>query len=61
MTPVERQQLRRDRRKAGLVRLEVWLPQAKFEMVANAIDRMLSEDDGLNEVSPVAASVHDSD
>ena len=50
MTAAERQQLKRDRRKAGLVRVEVWVPKTKFERVAKAIDRMLSEDDGLNEV-----------
>lgn len=26
MTPAERQQLKRDRRKAGLVRIEAWVP-----------------------------------
>jgi excinuclease UvrABC nuclease subunit len=49
-TPAERQQLKRDRRKAGLILLQVWVPKTKFERVAKAIDRMLSEDDGLNEV-----------
>lgn len=42
MTPAERQQLKRDRRKAGLVRLEVWVPKAQFETVSKAIDRILS-------------------
>lgn len=56
MTPAERQQLKRDRRKAGLVRLELWLPQAKFETVSKAIDRMLS-DNADCDVSPAATSI----
>ena len=30
MTPAERQKLWRDRRKAGLVRVEIWVPAADF-------------------------------
>ena len=41
MSPAERQQLRRDRRKAGLVRVEVWVParaEAKVrEVIAEAV------------------------
>ena len=43
MTDAERQQRRRDRLKAGLVRLEVWVPKAQFETVSKAIDRILSD------------------
>ena len=51
MTPAERQQLKRDRRKAGLILLQVWVPKTMFERVAKAIDRMLSEDTAC-EVNP---------
>ncbi len=37
MTPAERQKLWRDRRKAGLVRVEVWVPAAALEAVQAAI------------------------
>ena len=37
MTPAERQQLKRDRRKAGLVRVEVWVPSDKVEAVKASI------------------------
>ena len=37
MTPAERQQLKRDRRKAGLVRVEVWVPADKVEAVKASI------------------------
>ena len=37
MTPAERQQLKQDRRKAGLVRVEVWVPSDKVEAVKASI------------------------
>ena len=38
MTPAERQQLKRDRRKAGLVRVEVWVPADKVDDVQKAVE-----------------------
>ena len=38
MTPAERQQLKRDRRKAGLVRVEVWVPSDKVDDVQKAVE-----------------------
>ena len=43
MTPAERQQLKRDRRKAGLVRVEVWVPADKAEAVKAAIAEVLTQ------------------
>ena len=37
MTPAERQQLKRDRRKAGLVRIEAWVPSDKAEAVKRVV------------------------
>jgi hypothetical protein len=42
MTDAERQQLRRDRLKAGLVRIEVWVPADKADDVRKAIDWVLT-------------------
>jgi len=41
MTPAERQQLKRDRTKAGLVRLEVWVPAERRDEIKQAIADML--------------------
>jgi hypothetical protein len=38
-----RQQLRRDRLKAGLVRIEVWVPADKADDVRKAVKRVLAE------------------
>ena len=38
MTPAERQQLKRDRRKAGLVRVEVWVPADTVDDVQKAVE-----------------------
>ena len=43
MTPAERQQLKRDRRKAGLVRIEEWVPSDKADAVKAAIAEALSQ------------------
>jgi len=42
MTPAERQQLKRDRRKAGLVRVEVWVPAELEGKVREAIEAVRS-------------------
>ena len=42
MTPAERQQLKRDRRKAGLVRVEVWVPVDRLAAVQAAIAEVLA-------------------
>jgi uncharacterized protein YchJ len=39
----ERQQLKRDRRKAGLVRVEVWVPSDKADAVKAAIAEALAQ------------------
>ena len=49
MTDAERQQRRRDRQKAGLVRIEVWVPAALVAAVRAAIAAVLSKDDGDGE------------
>jgi vacuolar-type H+-ATPase subunit I/STV1 len=38
MTAAERQQRKRDRQKAGLVRVECWVPSDKVDAVKRAID-----------------------
>ena len=43
MTPAQRQQLKRDRRKAGLVRVEVWVPADKVDAVKAAIAEALAQ------------------
>lgn len=43
MTPAERQQLKRDRRKAGLVRVELWLPADRADEIGAAIAQMLAQ------------------
>ncbi len=43
MTPAERQQLKRDRSKAGLVRVEVWVPADKVDAVKAAIAEALAQ------------------
>ena len=43
MTPAERQQLKRDRAKAGLVRIEAWVPADKADAVREAIAQALKE------------------
>ena len=45
MTPAERQKLRRDRRKAGLVRIEVWVPRDKANAVMTSIKSILESKD----------------
>lgn len=42
MTAAERQQRKRDRRKAGLVRIELWVPAAMEAAVREAISAMLT-------------------
>lgn len=43
MTPAERQQLKRDRRKAGLVLVQEWVPSDKAEDVKRAV-RIAADD-----------------
>jgi len=43
MTPTERQQLKRDRRKAGLVLVQEWVPADKADAVKAAIAEALSQ------------------
>ncbi len=43
MTDAERQQLRRDRLKAGLVRVEVWVPKDAENAVRAAIDQAVAQ------------------
>jgi hypothetical protein len=42
MTDAERQKRRYDRKKAGLVRIEVWVPADKADEVRKAIDWVLT-------------------
>lgn len=42
MTPAERQQLKRDRRKAGLVLVQEWVPSDKADAVKAAIAEILT-------------------
>ncbi len=42
MTPAERQQLKRDRIKAGLVRVEVWVPAEAESAVREAISKVVA-------------------
>lgn len=49
MTAAERQQRKRDRQKAGLVRLEVWVPAAAVAAVRAAIAAVLNKDEGDGE------------
>jgi vacuolar-type H+-ATPase subunit I/STV1 len=42
MTAAARQQRKRDRQKAGLVRVEVWVPADKVERISKAIDRIMN-------------------
>jgi len=44
MSAAERQQRKRDRRKAGLVLFSAWIPQAKLDDVTRAVEQAL--DDG---------------
>jgi hypothetical protein len=46
LTDAERQQRRRDRQKAGLVRIEVWVPAAAVAAVRAAIAAVLNKDEG---------------
>ena len=43
MTPAERQKLWRDRIKAGLVRLEFWVPSAAADEVKQAVAELMAE------------------
>ena len=43
MTPAIRQQRKRDRVKAGLVRIEAWVPADKADAVRDAIAQALKE------------------
>lgn len=43
MTAAERKRLERDRRKAGLVRVEFWLPADRADEISTAIAQMLAE------------------
>ena len=42
MTDAERQQLKRDRRKAGLVLVQEWVPADKAQDVRDAIDEIIT-------------------
>jgi vacuolar-type H+-ATPase subunit I/STV1 len=53
MTAAERQQRKRDRQKAGLVRVEVWVPADKVEQISKAIDRIMN----AGQASPPATGV----
>ena len=44
MTPAERQQLKRDRRKAGLVLLSQWVPADKLQACQSAIDEVTARE-----------------
>ena len=44
MTPAERQQLKRDRRKAGLVLLSQWVPADKLQACRAAIDEITARE-----------------
>jgi hypothetical protein len=44
MTPAERQQLKRDRRKAGLALLSQWVPADKLQACKDAIDHITKGD-----------------
>jgi len=46
MTPAERQKLWRDRRKAGLVHLEWWVPAAAADDVTQAVAQVMAEHKG---------------
>ena len=43
MTPAERQQLKRDRRKAGLVLVQEWVPAQAEASVRDAIARVVRD------------------
>ena len=43
MTPAERQQLKRDRRKAGLVLVQEWVPAQAEASVRDAIARVVMD------------------
>jgi len=43
MTDAERQKRKRDRRKAGLVRVEAWVPAHAVAAVTAAIERAVKE------------------
>jgi hypothetical protein len=49
MTDAERQQLRRDRLKAGLVRIEVWVPADKADDVRKAVEALTKAVDSPRE------------
>ena len=49
MTPAERQKLWRDRIKAGLVRLEFWVPSAAADEVKQAVTVVVAEQKGEKE------------
>ena len=52
MTDAERQQRRRDRLKAGLVRVEAWVPAQAVDAVRAAIDRAVADAaDGVEQVT----------
>jgi hypothetical protein len=46
MTAAERQQRKRDRQKAGLVRLEFWVPAAAADDVKQAVAEVMAEHKG---------------
>ena len=43
MTAAERQQRKRDRRKVGLVRVEVWVPAVAQDAVRQAVDKAVKD------------------
>ena len=46
MTPAERQKLWRDRKRAGEVRLEFWVPAAAADDVKQAVAQAMAEHKG---------------
>lgn len=53
MTAAERQQRKRDRIKAGLVRVEVWVPAPAEDAVRAAIDKAVA--DAADDVEAIKA------
>lgn len=49
MTAAERQQRKRDRLKAGLIHIDMWVPANKFEQISKAIERIMNAERNENE------------
>jgi hypothetical protein len=58
MTDAERQQRRRDRRKAGLVRIEAWVPENAVTAVKAAIEAAV-DSAGTNEAQTKMSESHE--